>query len=411
MEWKPTEIIVNEKVKDDPTTLSILRKCVGVVVKFVKDGTAKAITCASEVLGKAGSGMLNKILAGKRVMYIAPATDVVDVFTMPDDRLVCPHFERLKFASNGCFYMCDWCYLKLTYRAASPFITVKVQYDRIKEKIGKRMAAVETPIMFNSGELADSLSLEHLTGAAQEFIPLFGTLKNGYLFMLTKSTNVDSILDLEHNGHTVIAWSMNNAEVSRRFEIGAPCFEDRLEAAYKVQRAGYPLRLRLDPILPFDGWKEAYAKTIKVMLRTVQPERITLGTLRFEGAFYNMRNRLLSTGDALKEYIDHMEPMFEPKVFAGSKRPKYGKYSFSVEKRIEIFTYIINKFKVHCVPLRCVRNQRKSGKVWGLINQNAIVFVSMIMLLWIVCNRFLKGAGESSRVPLSSAFISDIPLQ
>jgi spore photoproduct lyase len=158
---------------------------------------------------------------------------------------------------------------------------------------------------------------------------------------------------------------MNNAEVSRRFEIGAPCFKDRLEAAYKVQRAGYPLRLRLDPILPFDGWKEAYAKTIKVMLRTVQPERITLGTLRFEGAFYNMRNRLLSTGDALKEYIDRMEPMFEPKVFAGSKRPKYGKYSFPMEKRIEIFTYIIEQIQRYslCPIALC----KESAEVWDSV--------------------------------------------
>jgi spore photoproduct lyase len=362
MQWKPDEIIVNEKVKDDPTTQSILHKCMNVVVKFVKDGRAKAITWASKVLGESGAGMLSKIIAGKRVMYIAPATDVVDVFTMPDDRLKCPHFERLKLASNGCFYMCDWCYLKLTYRAASPFITVKVQYDLIKEKIIKRVNEAETPIMFNSGELADSLSLEHLTGAAQEFIPLFATLKNGYLFMLTKSTNVDSILDLEHNGHTVIAWSMNNAEVSRRFEIGAPCFEDRLEAAYKVQKAGYPLRLRLDPILPFNGWKEAYAETVKRIYQKVSPERMTLGTLRFEGGFYNMRNRLLSTGDALKEYIDHLEPMFEPKAFAGSKRPKSGKYSFPADKRVEIFTYIINEIRKYsdCTIALC----KESAEVW-----------------------------------------------
>jgi hypothetical protein len=30
-------------------------------------------------------------------LYIAPATpDVVDTFTMPDDRMICPHFERRK---------------------------------------------------------------------------------------------------------------------------------------------------------------------------------------------------------------------------------------------------------------------------------------------------------------------------
>ncbi|MBL7211073.1 MAG: hypothetical protein ISS61_01705 [Desulfobacteraceae bacterium] len=119
------------------------------------------------------------------------------------------------------------------------------------------MQSSKTPIMFNSGELADSLALEHLTRAGREFIPWFGKRKNGYLFMLTKSDNVNGILDLPHNGHTVVAWSMNNEAVSGKFEVGAPPFRRRLEAARKVEQAEYPLRIRLDPIVPIEGWKEA----------------------------------------------------------------------------------------------------------------------------------------------------------
>jgi spore photoproduct lyase len=107
--------------------------------------------------------------------------------------------------------------------------------------------------MYNSGELADSLALEHLTRAGREFIPWFGRTDNGYLFMLTKSDNVEEILDLPHNGHTIIAWSMNNEMVSQKFEIGAPPFKRRLKAAQKVQKSGYRLRIRLEPIVPFHG--------------------------------------------------------------------------------------------------------------------------------------------------------------
>ena len=115
--------------------------------------------------------------------------------------------------------------------------------SRIKELLTKRLAQSTAPIIFNSGEMADSLSMEHLTRAGQEFIPWFGQSRNGYLYMLTKSDNVDGILNLAHNGHTIIAWSLNNDAVSRRFEIGAPTFDRRLEAARKVQEAGYRVRL------------------------------------------------------------------------------------------------------------------------------------------------------------------------
>jgi spore photoproduct lyase len=114
--------------------------------------------------------------------------------------------------------------------------------------------------------------------------------------MLTKSDNVDDILDLPHNGHTVIAWSMNNEAVSRKYEIGAPCFPTKADSSEKVQEAGYPLRIRLDPIVPFDGWKEAYAGTIREIFSEVSPERVTLGTLRFEKGFYNMRHSIFTTG-------------------------------------------------------------------------------------------------------------------
>ncbi len=319
--WKPKEIIVHETVRDDPVTNHFLEQCTGLPVKYVQSGIPKKIVEASDVLSNAGSSMLEKILAGKNVVYIAPATNVVDTFTTEDDRMICPHFHRLKLAANGCFYQCDWCYMKLTYRAAFPFITVRTQYDRIKEQLHKRLSQTEAPVIFNTGELADSLSMEHLTRAAREFIPWLANTENGYLFMLTKSDNVDDVLDLPHNNRTIIAWSMNNETVSKKFEIGAPPLDQRLNAAQKVQEAGYTLRIRLDPIVPIDGWREAYAETIKRIFKKISPERITLGTLRFEEGFYKMRNILFTTGPELSEYLDRMKPMFPPKKFPGKKNP------------------------------------------------------------------------------------------
>ena len=343
--WKPKQIIVHETVRDDPVTNYFLGQCSEVPVKYVGTGKAKHIIAASDILKNSGRSMLDKILAGKQVVYISPAGNPVDVFTMPDDRMVCPHFDRLKLASNGCFYQCDWCYLKLTYRAAFPFITIRVQYEKIKRQLEKRLVKTKAPIMFNSGELADSLAMDHLTRAGREFIPWFGNTDNGYLFMLTKSDNVDAILDLQHNGHTIIAWSINNDKVSRKFEIGAPGFETRLEAARKVQEAGYPVRVRLDPIVPLDGWKSAYSDTIRRIFEKVSPERITLGTLRFEKGFYNMRNSIFTTGPELTSLLENMHPMFPPKIFDGFQSPKWGKYSFSDDKRAEIFRNIIGQIR------------------------------------------------------------------
>jgi spore photoproduct lyase len=363
--WRPKEIVVHETVKSDPITKFFLDQSPKIPVKYVGAGKAKDIIAASDILRNAGPSMLDKILAGKQVVYISPAGDAVDVFTMPDGRMICPHFERLKLGSNGCFYQCDWCYLKLTYRAAFPFVTIRVQYDKIKRQLEKRLVKTKGPIMFNSGEMADSLAMENLTRAAREFIPWFGNTDNGYLFMLTKSDNVDDILDLPHNGHTIIAWSINNKEVSRKFEIGAPGFERRLDAAYKVQQAGYPVRIRLDPIVPFDGWQPAYFDTIQKIFGKVSPERITLGTLRFEKGFFNMRNSIFTTGPELPSILESMQPMFPPKAFTGFQRPKSGKYSFSDDERAKIFSFIINEIRRYsdCKIALC----KESACLWNRV--------------------------------------------
>jgi spore photoproduct lyase len=363
-DWKPKEIIVHESVRNDSTTTYFLEQSAGVPAKYVSSGSPKEIVKVSDMLSRSRSGLLDKIIAGKQVVYIAPATDVVDSFNIPDDRMVCPHFERLKLASNGCFYQCDWCYLKLTYRAAFPFITVRVQYDRIKEQLRKRLSQSRDPIILNSGELADSLSMEHLTRAGREFIPWFGRTENGYLFMLTKSDNVDDILELPHNGHTIIAWSLNNEMVSQKFEIGAPPFERRLTAARKVQEAGYRLRIRLDPIVPLKGWEEGYANTIRRIFEEISPESLTVGTLRFEEGFYRMRDTLLRSPELVR-FINEMEPMFPPMLFAGLKKPKVGKYSFSETNRVQIFQFIIDQIRKY--SRRPIALCKESASVWNAV--------------------------------------------
>ncbi len=183
-----------------------------------------------------------------------------------------------------------------------------------------------------------------------------------YLFMLTKSTNVDQILHLDHKCRTIIAWSINNDAVSRKFELGTPTFAQRLSAAEKVQTVGYPLRLRLDPIVPFEGYQPEYSKTIKHIFEKVSPERITLGTLRFEPGFYNIRNKIFNTGPVLPEVLGNMKPMFTPKSFPGKKRPKAGKYSFSEDQRTEIFNFAITEIRKYsnCKIALC----KESASVW-----------------------------------------------
>jgi len=362
--WRPQEIIINEAVRNDPVTLHILSQCPGVSVKYVPDSKPQTIKAASDILSVPHDGVLSMITRGKLVMHITPASNsVLDHFDMPDHRMVCPEFDKLVLASNGCYYNCDWCFLKGTYRGAQNFITVRVQYDQIKNKLLNKLSKATSPILFDTGEMADSLAMEHLTKSAQEFIPWFAEQENGRMYMLTKSDNVDDILSLEHNGHTVLAWSLNAPSISERFEIGAPSFERRLSAAKKAQKAGYPIRVRLDPIVPLPEVRDEYAETIKRIFEEIKPERITLGTLRFEEQLVKSRNKIINDA-TLKKIMGDLKAMFSTITLPNGKKSS-GKFSFSSTARINMFQFAINEIRKYslCDIALC----KESAEVWNAV--------------------------------------------
>jgi spore photoproduct lyase len=354
--WRPDEIIVAMEALDDPVTRRIRERCPGVPVRVAETSLPRDIRGASHVLSRAAA-LAERIAAGKHVLVLVPTNNVVGEFEMADPRIGCPHFLKLVTVSNGCPFQCIWCFLKGTYRGLFPFMSVHVRYDRIMKKILRLVGKASTPIIFNMGELQDGLALEYVTGAAQTLIPFFGQLPNGYLFLLTKSTNVEPILALPHNGHTVLAWSLNAPEVSREFEIGAPPFEQRLAAARRAQEAEYPIRVRLDPIVPLPGWQRLYADTIERIFAEIAPQRITLGTLRFEEEFYERRRALVGQEEAglhLLSEMDRMAPMLPPRLVPTGRRDKdgrprmktsIGKYSYSEALRVEIFRFAISEIR------------------------------------------------------------------
>jgi spore photoproduct lyase len=88
---------------------------------------------------------------------------------------------------------------------------------------------------------------------------------------------------------------------------------------------------------------------------------VTIGTLRFEEGFYKMRNTFFQSPELVR-FVDGMVPMFSPKLFLGTKRPKSGKYSFSEEKRAEIFSFVIAEIRKYsnCPIALC----KESERVW-----------------------------------------------
>jgi len=229
-----------------------------------------------------------KNLLGKDIVVVDQVGDgsiikLFDKTAFPKNSsdVVCPHFLELKWA-NGCNFNCSWCYLNGTFRFLE---RGKAPHLKDKEKIIKSIESFligwNKPVLLNSGELADSLVFEGQEfSLSKNIIPLFHKQSVHKLLIVTKSSNVKGILDSDSQDVIVTSFSLNAYPVSKRWEKKAPHPRERIKAAEKLFNAGYQVRIRIDPMVPIEGWADAYLGLVDDIFATIYPERITLGSLR-----------------------------------------------------------------------------------------------------------------------------------
>lgn len=173
---------------------------------------------------------------------------------------VCRPSADYQFSLVGnCPGNCEYCYLQTT-QGAKPYIKVFVNLEDIFSVIKNYISQKEGSVtIFEAASLGDPLALEHITGSLSKTIEFFAGLEYGRLRLVTKYSNVDSLLKLKHNNHTQFRVSINSKYVIDNFEHNTGSLKDRIEAVTKLANAGYPIGFLVAPIMIYDNWKEEYA--------------------------------------------------------------------------------------------------------------------------------------------------------
>jgi spore photoproduct lyase len=192
--------------------------------------------------------------------------------------MICPGFLELNYGLN-CSFNCHYCYLRLSNRAV-PIVTQYVNLDKLRREVGALDAKSRRPFLLNSGELQDSLHIDHLTRLSHELVPYFAALKNARLLLVTKSDKVNNLLRIHHNYHTAVSFSLNSGPIIKKLEENTASLAKRIRAAKRVAEAGYEVRFRFDPLIPHRNWKKHYGEMIVAALSDIEPSVITLGTYR-----------------------------------------------------------------------------------------------------------------------------------
>lgn len=244
--------------------------------------------------------------------------------------LVCEPFWAISYYI-GCPFKCSYCYLQGTFRGKVDPV-VYTNRDKLLRELDKWL---ERPgnLRLNAGELEDSLALDGHIPLVDDLVPRFAAQTRHKLLLVSKSTNIRNLLKYDPKGQVIMAFSVNAPSVARQFEEGTPHPLKRVEAAARVREAGYHLTLRLDPMLPVEGWADEYTEFIDETYSILHPDQWTIGSLRFFPAL----------------------PMWTRKVgrdasiyrFAGERSPEDRRRRIALPLRAEMYRTVMTRVRMH----------------------------------------------------------------
>lgn len=295
------------------------------------------------------------------VFPVAERRQFIKQFTGPEPEsgIVCFKFWQLVPAS-GCPFQCAYCFLQTTTifrvnKAALMGLIYRNWQDMMDEV--RRWLECPTPRMLIVGELQDGLAFDNAYAAVtgkpltHHLIPLFAAQDRHRLIFLTKSTLVKHALALQPTPQVVFSWSVNAEYVARRWEHGTPRPKSRFKVAEMMQKAGWPIRFRLDPMIPYqdggDDWRSGYAEAIDA-INALKPEMVTIGALRASSKGLVTAARKNGRAADIFDYLS-------------DKDPSGFKYRLPFEQQIELYRFAIERLdRRRIVPALC----KEDVSVW-----------------------------------------------
>ena len=164
---------------------------------------------------------------------------------------------------SGCMGRCEYCYLN-TQLGDKPFVRVFTNIDDVlnkaKEYIDERLPKIT---IFEGSATSDHIPLEPYTNALKKTIEFMADQEYGRFRFVTKYNDVDTLLNINHNNHTEIRFSINTPKIISTYEHYTASSHNRIEAAVKVAKAGYKIGFLIAPVFLYDNWKNDYKDLIK----------------------------------------------------------------------------------------------------------------------------------------------------
>ena len=290
--------------------------------------------------------------SSNRIKSHIPGDNLYDQYRSGKETLVVGERKSLKFQSckpsahyqlplvSGCMGRCEYCYLN-TQLGDKPYIRVFTNIDEILAKAKQYMTERLPDItIFEGAATSDPIPVEPYTHALRKTIEFIGKEEHAKFRFVTKYTDVDSLLNAEHNNHTEIRFSINTPTVIHTYEHVTASASKRIEAAAKVASAGYQLGFIIAPVFLYEDWEKEYRQLLLDLHDALSKE-----CLQKEILFEVISHRYTTTAKnrILEIYPDTTLPMLEDERTFKYGQFGYGKYVYTKEQLAHMKAFFQNE--------------------------------------------------------------------
>ncbi len=293
---------------------------------------------------------VNNLSAGKKQLFLCENRGHFFKPCPGTREYQCCDYQVLNTGMN-CPMDCVYCILQAYLNA--PWLTFYVNTEKLFKELDESLHNNSTRFFrIGTGEFTDSLAIDRLTQLSCLLVNYIGKQKNAVLELKTKSGVVENLEGLEHNGRTIVAWSLNSPVIMKKEEIRSASLDERLTAAKYCVSLGYKVAFHFDPIIDHHDWQDGYAETIRRLYEEIPAESIvwiSLGALRFIPSLKEIGIRRFPRSEIYyQEFIEGLD----------------GKARYFRPNRVKLYQFIYNCLKMKASEKTCVYFCMESDEIW-----------------------------------------------
>jgi spore photoproduct lyase len=253
---------------------------------------------------------------------------------------------------------CSYCFLQ-EYVADNPGFQVYANYADAFDEIEKLTAsAPDRHFRVGTGELADSLAMDSLTGLSIDLVNFFAARENLTLEFKTKTDEIENLLTLDPRGRVLVSWTLSTQRVFEACEHRTASPSRRIAAARRVLDAGYRVAFHLDPMIAYPDAERDYIELMDELFATISPAKIS---------FISMGGLRMTAG--LRAAARRRFPQ-DAMLVGEDVLAEDGRYRAFAPMRIRLYKVLADKFKSAGAAIPsylCMENSSVHERVFGTV--------------------------------------------